>query len=211
MLFIQLAMCSPDAHDFCQPKGKQTTMISSTTQTQPCGTHQLLDAGHNSSITHHQGSAGSRSVSVNTSGTVKHFTNSGSGTGSYVRTAATFVASTALALLNNVATTVGQNISAVNATTAVPMNNGTTALPINNGTTAASTKECGNPLYEDILIGTSAGLLGLVVITTVVCGVKSYLKRSSSETDEKHSGNAVGPEAGKNEKAFADLPEKPMV
>ena len=91
------------------------------------------------------------------------------------------------------------------------MNNATTALPIKNGATAAPTKECGNPLYEDVLIGTSAGLLGLVVITTVVCGVKSYLKRSSSETDEKHSGNAVGPEAGKNEKAFADQPEKPMV
>ena len=186
-------------------------MISSTTQTQPYGTHQLPNAGHNSSITNHQGSAGGRSVSVQSdaTGTARHNTNSG--TGSYVCTAATFVASTALALLNNVATTVGQNISAVNATTAVPMNNGTTALPIKNGATTAPTEKCGNPLYEDILIGTSAGLLGLVVITTVVCGVKSYIKRSSSETDEKHSGNAVGPEAGKNEKTFADLPEKSMV
>ena len=186
-------------------------MISSTTHTQPCDAHQLPDASHNSSITNHQGSAGSRSVSAQSdaTGTVRHNTNSGAG--SYVRSAATFVASTALALLNNVATTVGQNISAVNATTAVPMNNGTSAVLINNGTTAAPTEECGNPLYEDILIGTSAGLLGLVVITTVVCGVKSYLKRSSSEMDEKSSASAAGPEAGKNEKAFADLPEKSMV
>ena len=186
-------------------------MISSTAQTQPYCTHQLPD--DNSSITNHQGSAGSRSVSVesNTTGTVKNYTNSGSGTASYVRTTATFVASTALALLNNVATTVGQNISAFNATTAFPMNNGTTAFPMNNGTTAAPTKECGNPLYKDILIGTSAGLLGFVVLTTIVCGVKSYIKRSSSETDQNNSGTAAGPEAGRNEKAFADLPEKPMV
>ena len=127
-------------------------MISSTTQSQPCGTHQLPDAGRNPSITNHQASAGSRSVSVesNTTGTVKHHTNSGSGTGSYVRTAVTFVASTALALLNNVSTTVGQNISAFNGTTAFPIYNGTTtagqnisafngttAFPIYNGTTTA--------------------------------------------------------------------------
>ena len=213
MLFIQLAMYLPDAHGSCQPKGKQTTMISSTTQSQPCGTHQLSNAGHNSSITNHQASAGSRSVSVesNTTGTVKHHTNSGSGTGSYVRTTITFVASTALALLNNVSTTVGQNISAFNGTTAFPMNNGTATLPINNGTTAAPTKDCGNPLHQDILFGTSAGLVGFVALAAIACGVKNYMRGSSPETDQESSGSTAGPQAAKNDEALAAQPEKSMV
>ena len=188
-------------------------MISSTTQTQPCGTHQLPNAGHNSSITNHQGSAGSRSVSVesNTTGTVRHHTNSGSGTGSYVRTAATFVASTALAVLNNVSTAVGQNISAFNGTAAFPMNNGTNAFPINNGTTAAPTTDCGNPLHQDILFGTSAGIVGFVVLAAIVCGVKNYMTGPSPKTDQESSGSATGPQAAGNDEALAAQPEKSMV
>ena len=186
-------------------------MISSMTQTQPYGTHQLPNAGHNASITNHQGSAGSRSVSIeaNTTGTVRHYTNSGSGTGSYVRTAVTFVASTALALLNNVSATVGQNISAFNGTTAIPMNNGTITLPMNNGTTAAPTEGCGTPLHQDILLGTTAGLLGFVALAAIVCGVKNYMK--GPETDQENSDIAAGPQAAKNDEALAAQPEKSMV
>ncbi len=196
-------------------------MISSTTQTQPCGTHQLPNAGHNSSITNHQGSAGSRSVSVesNTNGTVRHHTNSGSGTGSYVRTAATFVASTAFAVLNNVSTAVGQNISAFNGTaafpmnngTAFPINNGTNTFPMNNGTTAAPTTDCGNPLHQDILFGTSAGIVGFVVLAAIVCGVKNYMTGPSPKTDQESSGGAAGPQAARSDEALAAQPEKSMV
>ena len=196
-------------------------MISSTTQTQPCGTHHLPNVGHNSSITNHRESAGSRSVSVesNTTGTVRHHTNSGSGTGSYVRTAATFVASTAFALLNNVSTTVGQNISAFNGTTAFPMNNGMNAVPMNNGTTAVpindgttvtpTTKDCGNPLHQDILFGTSLGLVSFVVLAAIVCGVKNYMQSSSPKTDQESSGSAASLQAARNNEALA--PEKSMV
>ena len=206
-------------------------MISSTTQTQPCGTHQLPNAGHNSSITNHQGSAGSRSVSVesNTTGTVRHHTNSGSGTGSYVRTAATFVASTALAVLNNVSTAVGQNISAFNGTTAFPIYNGTTtagqnvsafngttAFPIYNGTTAAPTPtKCdpGDPFQQGILLGVAAAVVfvGCVTFVAIACGGKNHMKEALPKTDQESSGGATGPQAARSDKALAAQPEKSMV
>ena len=206
-------------------------MISSTTQTQPCGTHQLPNAGHNSSITNHQGSAGSRSVSVesNTTGTVRHHTNSGSGTGSYVRTAATFVASTALAVLNNVSTAVGQNISAFNGTTAFPIYNGTTtagqnvsafngttAFPIYNGTTAAPTPtKCdpGDPFQQGILLGVAAAVVfvGFVTFVAIACGGKNHMKEALPKTDQESSGGATGPQAARSDEALAAQPEKSMV
>ena len=204
-------------------------MISSTTQSQPCGTHQLPDAGHNPSITNHQASAGSRSVSVesNTTGTVKHHTNSGSGTGSYVRTAVTFVASTALALLNNVSTTVGQNISAFNGTTAFPIYNGTTtagqnisafngttAFPIYNGTTAAPTKcDPGDPFQQGILLGVAATVVfvGFVTFVAIAFGGKNHMKGALPETDQESSGGATGPQAARSDEALAAQPEKSMV
>lgn len=189
-------------------KREQTTMISSTTQTQPYGAHQLPNAGHNSSITNHQGSAGSRSVSVesNTNGTVRHHTNSGSGTGSYVRTAATFVASTALAVLNNVSTAVGQNISAFN---------GTTAFPIYNGTTAAPTKDCepGDPFHQGILLGVAATVVfvGCVTFVAIAFGGKNHMKEALPKTDQESSGGATGPQAARSDEALAAQPEKSMV
>ena len=206
-------------------------MISSTTQSQPCGTHQLPDAGRNPSITNHQASAGSRSVSVesNTTGTVKHHTNSGSGTGSYVRTAVTFVASTALALLNNVSTTVGQNISAFNGTTAFPIYNGTTtagqnvsafngttAFPIYNGTTAAPTPtkcEPGDPFQQGILLGVAATVVfvGFVTFVSIAFGGKNHMKGALPKTDQESSGGATGPQAARSDEALAAQPEKSMV
>ena len=90
-----------------------------TTQAHAVGIHQLTTAGHEPSITNHQGSDGRRSVSAepNATGTVKRHANSRAGTGSYARLVLKFVVPTALALLNNASTVVGQSNSTFNEAT----------------------------------------------------------------------------------------------
>lgn len=161
-------------------------MISSTTQTQTCGTHRLPNAGGSPSINDHQGSDGCRSISVepNATGSVNHHTNSGTGTGSYARTAVKFMTSAALVLCNNASAVVGQNNTAFNGTTAAPTTNGTTAAP-----------DCANvnPLAQGIIIGASAGLIGLVVVVTVACVAKNYLQNSSQKDAQEVPGDTIKP------------------
>lgn len=146
-----------------------------TTETHAVGIHQLTTADHEPSITNHQASDGSCSISAepNATGTVKHHTNSCAGTGSYARPVLKFMALTALAVLNNALTVAGQSNSTFNGATGT-----------NADSDAQSTTGTHSGTSSQYILG---GLMvGVVALGAVACTVaKNYFSNASQNDDQE--------------------------